>query len=690
MMPNIKNRYVLSVLSLTTLLAGTSAFAQSGTATLQPIIVSAQKGSGTKTLPSNATARDLIQQTPGGVAVVDAKDYEDKYALNFEDTLALTPGVYAQKRFGEEVRISIRGSGLSRGFHLRGLSLLQDGIPFNLADGASDFQEADSLAFQRLEVYKGANALQYGGTTLGGAINMVSKTGKSQPGDQLRLETGTDATYRVNVQSGRVFENSDLFLSLTGTTSNGFRQHDDQENIKFNSNLGYAISDKIETRFYLSGNIIDQELPGSVSLANALHRRKLADPSAITADQHRNIRSVRLSNKTTFDIGDNDKLDVGAFFNIKDLFHPITPFIGVIDQESNDYGMFAQASGEYELSGHDNRYRLGMTAHLGDVDAKVFQNINGSRGALTTDSVQSSQNYLLYGENDFYITPVIALVTGAQLSWADRDIEDNLNPAKDDSKIYRSFNPKVGVLYEPAEMVQFFANISKSHETSTFTELTQGGAAGFTPVDAQKAWTAEIGTRGEQGRFSWEASLYRAWLKGEMLQFTTGAGIPAETFNAEDTIHQGAELGFVAKLGDDVFSQGDSLQWRNAYTYSDYYFKGDQQHGDNDIPGQPKHFYQTEIRYDHGDDWHVGVDLELASRADVDFANNFEAPGYGVVGLNAEYKVNENVNLYLDARNLLDQEYVSTFSAIVNTAGNTAVFYPGEGRSAFAGVRIKF
>ncbi|MGB1539707.1 MAG: TonB-dependent receptor plug domain-containing protein, partial [Rickettsiales bacterium] len=113
------------------------------------------------------------------------------------DTLAYVPGVYAQKRFGEEVRLSIRGSGLSRGFHLRGLTLLQDGIPFNLADGSADFQEADSLAFQRLEVFKGGNALQYGSTTLGGAVNMVTKTGNSDPGHQLRLEAGSFNTYRA-------------------------------------------------------------------------------------------------------------------------------------------------------------------------------------------------------------------------------------------------------------------------------------------------------------------------------------------------------------------------------------------------------------------------------------------------------------------------------------------------------------
>lgn len=58
------------------------------------------------------------------------------------DTLAFSPGVYTQPRYGQEVRISIRGSGISRGFHMRGLMLLQDGAPINLADDNGDFQNS--------------------------------------------------------------------------------------------------------------------------------------------------------------------------------------------------------------------------------------------------------------------------------------------------------------------------------------------------------------------------------------------------------------------------------------------------------------------------------------------------------------------------------------------------------------------
>ncbi len=60
---------------------------------------------------------------------------------------------------------------------VRGLTLLQDGLPLKKTDGTIDPAYADPFNTQYLEIYRGADALQYGAATLGGAINLVSPTG---------------------------------------------------------------------------------------------------------------------------------------------------------------------------------------------------------------------------------------------------------------------------------------------------------------------------------------------------------------------------------------------------------------------------------------------------------------------------------------------------------------------------------
>jgi len=57
------------------------------------------------------------------------------------------------------------------------IPVLLDGFVYGQADGFSDFESLELLATKRIEVYKGANALRFGGFTLGGAINLVTKTG---------------------------------------------------------------------------------------------------------------------------------------------------------------------------------------------------------------------------------------------------------------------------------------------------------------------------------------------------------------------------------------------------------------------------------------------------------------------------------------------------------------------------------
>ena len=120
-----------------------------------------------------------INNTPGGVAIVPAEAYRNSTVANtIKDILDYVPGVFAQPKWGDDTRLSIRGSGLSRNFHLRGVQLYMDGIPINTADGYGDFQEIDPTAYKYVEVWKGANALQFGANSLGGAINFVMPTGR--------------------------------------------------------------------------------------------------------------------------------------------------------------------------------------------------------------------------------------------------------------------------------------------------------------------------------------------------------------------------------------------------------------------------------------------------------------------------------------------------------------------------------
>ena len=642
--------------------------------------------------PTIEDAAENISRTAGGADIVAAKDFEDKLAVSLRDALAFSAGVYTQPRFGQEVRISIRGSGLSRGFHMRGLTLLQDGIPINMADDNGDFQELDPQIFQHLEVYRGGNALRLGGSTLGGAINAVTPTGRTAAGTELRIDGGSFNTLRAKAAYGYADDRGDAWAAITADMSDGDRAHGDRRALRFNGNVGIKLSDHVETRFYASAQTIRQKLSGALTEDDAMN-----DPARgnFAGDQARNIDSIRLQNRTTVQL-DGGQLAFGAYYNAKALDHPIYQ---VVDQKSEDRGLFASLDLAGELRGLPVELTLGTQARFGRGDFRQFLNINGEAGATT--SIQKARAQTINSYIEGRIAPVqgLWLIAGGIYTHGERELDNRLVPSRSGEAKFESFAPKFGLLFSPSQSMQLYANYSRSVELPGFIELGQialgsGGIMlpGFTPLDAQRAWTAEIGTRGSLGPARWDVSIYRADLKGELLQYNVQAGvIPAATFNAGRTRHQGVEAAL-----DLAFTSWATL--RQVYQYSDFRFRSDAQFGNNRLPVVPRHFYRAELK----------LGTERASIAPavewvpqgawVDYANSKRADGYATFNLGAQAQLTKTVSLFVDARNLTGKRAIGDIGALVTyrrddpaTPANeaSAAFYPIERRAIYAGLRAR-
>ena len=157
----------------------------------ETLVVEGRGDSRPSAIRATQQALEAIRRTPGGVALVRDESIERTRAASLEDVLESVPGVYVRARgTGEEPQISIRGSGLRNNFHTRGVNVLIDGFPFQNADGFSDVESFEFLAARRVEVYKGANSLRFGGNALGGAINIVTQTGRDAAPLRLRSEGG--------------------------------------------------------------------------------------------------------------------------------------------------------------------------------------------------------------------------------------------------------------------------------------------------------------------------------------------------------------------------------------------------------------------------------------------------------------------------------------------------------------------
>jgi len=662
--------------------------------TLPEVVVTSTKDP-SKTVPSLETRRQQIAATtPGGASVTSAEEYKTGRAATLKDALDFTPGVLVQSRFGaEESRIAIRGSGIQRTFHGRGLWLMQDGMPLNLADGGFDMQAIEPMAAQYVETFRGANALQYGAATLGGAINFVSNTGHSAPAFQSRFEAGSFNTFRGQVSSGFVEGDVDGYVSVTAAQMDGFRDWSEQQSLRIFANIGTQISSNLENRFYITWVDSQSQLPGALTKAQMEANPQQANPTSLTGRQRRDYQLLRLANKLTYSDGDNT-LTFSTFWSWKDLDHPI---FQVIDQLSNDLGFDLRYDGRGSLLGLRNDLSVGTNFMYGITQDQRFLNVGGNRGARTADFEQQSINWSFYFNDRLHLTERLSVLAGAQVLYASRDLNEQIpfGTNNSDRLEYWGFSPKLGLLYEFDPLTQIYFNASRSFEPPTFGEAVPVGAApGILGLDAQSATTLEIGTRGQRDRLSWDFSYYYAWVDRELL--TLGVPpLPGNTINAGKTRHQGVEFGLtydvLRNLATDNESHFDRLVVRNNFFWNDFRFRNDPTFGDRLLPGYAPYYYRGEMMYEHPCGFYAGSNVEWSPvRFAADMARTTFADPYALLGFKLGYKTQKGVSFFAEVRNILDENYSPTTGVVANAITTPAVFLPGDGRAFYAGVEFKW
>jgi iron complex outermembrane receptor protein len=637
-------------------------------------------------------ARQDIQQTPGGVAVVAAEDYKNNSVANtIKDVLGYVPGVFAQPKWGDDTRLSIRGSSLSRNFHLRGVQLYMDGIPINTSDGYGDFQEIDPTAYKYVEVFKGANALQFGANSLGGAINFVTPTGRDANVNSAGIDMGSFGYRRFQGSVGGASGPWDAFFTASNQSAEGFRDHSYGHSTRASGNIGYQFSPDFETRFYINANDVRQRIPGSVTRASALTSPETAAPANVSMDQQRNIDTVRIGNKTTIRF-DATTVEFGAFAVDRHLMHPIFQWL---DYSYKDYGGFVKATDDRLIGGYRNRLVAGVNIINGDIDNQQFQNIGGYKGALLSSSIDKSKNTSVFVEDSFYFLPNVAAIGGTQFLYATRDRTARFGATSSGSTEFNLWSPKAGLLWDIDPTWQAFANVSRSAEVPSFGESAIGPGIPtipFTSIRPQRATTYEIGTRGRRPDLTWELTGYRADIKDELLCIYSAFG-NCNVTNADKTVHQGIEAGLGAAFLKNIFAHGGESDrvWLNlAYTYNDFHFDNDPLFGNNQLPGAPRHFLRAEVLYKHANGFYVGPNVEWVPQAYyADSANTLSTQAYAIWGLKAGVD-DGKYSMYLEARNIANTAYIASTSIIDKATAASPLFEPGTGRAVYAGMRVKW
>src|SRR5690606_5812503 len=166
-------------------------------------------------------------RTPGNVTIVEGGSFRQRTVNNMADALRYVPGVWAQSSTGGDgIFLSSRGSNLdATDYDNNGVRLFQDGLPVTAADGNNHNRFMDPMNASRVVVAHGANALTYGASTLGGAIDFITPTARDGAPMQLAFNVGSFGLASARLTAGGVSGDVDGQLTLETKDRDGYREH---------------------------------------------------------------------------------------------------------------------------------------------------------------------------------------------------------------------------------------------------------------------------------------------------------------------------------------------------------------------------------------------------------------------------------------------------------------------------------
>jgi len=648
--------------------------------------------------------------TPGGVTVIEGEALYQRHVNNLADMLRYVPGVFADSGYGnDELFFSSRGSNLDAvDYDKNGVKLLQDGLPVTTADGNNHNRTIDPLSARYVSVARGANALTYGASTLGGAIDFSSPTARNSAPVSVFFNGGSQGSFNGRATLGGVRGTLDGLVTVEGRQFDGYRDHSDQERWGIYANGGWQPSATTNVQLFATYVNNDIRLPGALTQEEVDADRNQASAAALSGDYGKVVKTARVAAKATWSLGVNGTVSAGLSYEGQSLYHPIVNQIFVdfdgpgpnppvevfsllVDTDHRDFGAMMR----YDRRVGAHNLLAGLNYGKGSVDGGNYRNLNGRPNGISTYVDHSADSVEAFVVDRWQASDRWTAVLGAQIVSGARDVyeENALTGAVTNPKDrYNSINPRAGVIFSLNDMGEAYGNVSRLFEAPTTFQMENQVPGGDPLLDPMTGTVLEFGLRSTAGpsagtQWNWDIAAYYARISDEILG-TDDPAAPGNTLvtNIDKTIH----AGFEALVGASILA-GDEhrIEPQVSLTINNFRFAGDPAWGDNDLPAAPPYAVRGELLYRNARGFYVGPTFDLIGERYVNFANTYTVDGYGLMGLRAGL-TRARWEVFGEVRNLFDTEYIATVGVVNPAPSNARVLYPGAPVSAYTGVRYSF
>lgn len=664
--------------------------------------VEAQDSVATRIAPVRVTVtRDAARspfELPYAVTRLSVDDERDgTRRANLTELLLHVPGVSVVHRFNptQDPRLSVRGFGARSAFGIRGVRVLRDGIPLTLADGqtAVDFLDIETIG--AAEVLRGSAGALYGNSS-GGVVDFRTAP-PPDSGALSRLSAfHADGITRYSVRGGIALGEVSTQITVSHNTGDGPR---DYSNFRTTSALGDVRWTGLGTDWQAQLSWYDSpdaENPGALTATEMDVDPAQADPTNILRKAGKSVRQTMLSLQGTRQ-GERGSFTASVFGGLRDLENPLAFAIVAFDRVL--YG--ASLRGQIDAGGGPRPVRLAVGADLlGQSDDRVnYFNCAGrtprpaqcpgagDRGDITLDQHEDVTGLGAFVRAEVAPNDAVSLAATLRGDRTTFSVDNHLDPTNEGSRTLSAVTPMVGVNWRVAPLVSAYANVSRSFETPTTTELANqpDGSGGLNrELEPQRGTTYEAGLKGVLGSaLRYDLAVFLVETKDELIPFEVPDGSGRRFFrNAGQTRRTGAEVGLSGAVG--PLALGGTATWLR-YRYDEFTVDGVDLSG-NRVPGAAPvalSAYAT-LRPSWG---LLAVEAQRMGKMPTDDANQNYADAYTLVHVRAGFNLPTRLGVepMIGIDNFFDETYAAN---VVANASNGRFFEPGPGRVFWVGLRL--
>ena len=643
-----------------------------------------------------------LSDVPTAVAVVGRETIEvGQRRASLDESLRGIPGLLVQNRRSYTVSGGV-GLAIRRPqsrFGIRGLALLQDGVPITTADGTTEPGNVDIGSMGRIDVIRGPSSVLYGNAA-GGVINVTTEF---SPDRRVTFEPdiqfGSNGYNRQQMKVTGREGGTDYLVNVSRFETDGFRQQSQAEIRQSNIVVRNQISPATEIRGVF--NYYDSPFAGAPSFLTEKQARetpRMGRDRAIAQNWNEVTTQGQGGVTIEHQFSGGPLLRATGWGVGRDL--EATGVGRIIDVSRRGGGFRTEILGEAHVGELPLTWTAGFDLSAQRDDRKesrlVPNAIAGGDSSRGSSLVDQQENVLSLGpfvQAALEVHPRWQINGGVRFDYFDFTADDRKLDDGDQtgSRTMNAASPSVGVTFLAANGVNLYSSLSTAYETPTAQELSNQptGEGGFNQdLEPEDLTSWEIGVRGlaEPARLRYEFAFYTANVTNGLIPFERPDGVVFFT-NAGETSRNGVEM-LVEWVPDSSFSA------RFAYTYQDFTFDqfildGDD-FGGNPEPGAPPH--QVFVGVTHRAPFGLTSIAQLRWQDEYTVRNDNTAFNWAYTVVDLRFALDRrwgdsDFRPFIGIDNLFDERYNAW--TIANGFGGR--FYdPSPGREVYGGVTVGF